>query len=199
VAFLAARRPLRLQKTQRQRPKDLIVDVSHGWQQLDRVRMKRTTKIVVNGQTYDSVEQMPPEVRQQYLLAVRALGDANDNGVPDLLESRVPSGVGAHESIIYEGKKYKSRDELPPEARELLDRLPEPKPGENETQIGIRTTEVLPPQVSISSAWSSDDQPQLFSARAGVSPWLVGALVLAVLVLLFLWLSGIRPGALIGR
>ena len=41
-------------------------------------------KIVFNGLEYDGVEQMPPEIRNQYLRLIGTLGDANGNGVPDV-------------------------------------------------------------------------------------------------------------------
>ena len=43
-------------------------------------------KIVFNGREYDGVEQMPPEIRAQYLQVINALGDADGNGIPDILE-----------------------------------------------------------------------------------------------------------------
>ena len=175
------------------------VDLSAGGQQANRAGMKTTTKIVVNGQTFDSVEQMRPEVREQYLLAVRALGSANEDGVLDVPDNRISSSVQVHESIIYNGKEYNRRDELPPEARDLLDHMPAPKPGDDKTRIEVKTTKVLPPQVSISSSWLNEDGRRFSDAGAGVPSWLVWTLVLALLVLLFLWLSGIRPSSLIGR
>ena len=50
---------------------------------------KSCTRITVNGQTYNSVEEMPSDVRQQYEKAMSALADENRNGIPDVLE-----GVG---------------------------------------------------------------------------------------------------------
>ena len=43
------------------------------------------TKIIVNGQTYDNLDQLPPEVRAKYEQAMSAM-DANRNSVPDFLE-----------------------------------------------------------------------------------------------------------------
>ena len=43
------------------------------------------TKIIVNGQVYDSLEQLPPDVRAKYEQAMGAL-DANKNGIPDFVE-----------------------------------------------------------------------------------------------------------------
>ena len=50
----------------------------------------RTYKsITINGQTYSSVEQMPPDVREQYEKAMSMLADVNRNGIPDVLEGLI--------------------------------------------------------------------------------------------------------------
>lgn len=48
--------------------------------------MMSAAKILVNGQTYDGLDQLPPEIRAQYEQAMRAM-DANRNGLPDFLEN----------------------------------------------------------------------------------------------------------------
>ena len=41
--------------------------------------------IVHDGQVYNSVDQLPPELQQKYQAAMARLGDANRDGVPDVL------------------------------------------------------------------------------------------------------------------
>ena len=43
--------------------------------------------IVIDGITYRSVHEMPPDVRQKYEQAMQNLGDANNNSIPDAFES----------------------------------------------------------------------------------------------------------------
>ena len=159
--------------------------------------MKKITKIVLNGREYDSVEQMPPEVREQYLQALGALRDSDGDGVPDVLQQSGSSNGVVEETFVFNGRKYNSLDELPPEVREMIKHIPKPKPGENETRLEVETTEIFPPQVSVSAHWGSDDdghQPRIEGMRL---PWLlVSLLVAAVLIQLFPWLSGIKPGDL---
>ena len=69
--------------------------------------MKSLTRIVINGKRYDSVDQMPPEVRKQYLEAMGSLGKANPGGLPQLLNQTRSSDVVVTESIVYNGKEYK--------------------------------------------------------------------------------------------
>jgi hypothetical protein len=44
-----------------------------------------TTKILVNGQAFDSLDQLPPELRAKYEQAMSGM-DANRNGIPDFVE-----------------------------------------------------------------------------------------------------------------
>src|SRR6476620_2810800 len=100
-------------------------------------------KIVFNGREYQGLDQMPPEVRQQYLSLIKNFGgDSNNDGVPDLLES--PSLV-AEESIEYNGRIYHSRNELPPDVKALLDQMPPPDPKDIKSKFEVRT-KVLRPQ-----------------------------------------------------
>jgi hypothetical protein len=43
--------------------------------------------IVIDGKTYHSVEEMPADVREKYEQAMRSLGDANNNQIPDVFET----------------------------------------------------------------------------------------------------------------
>jgi hypothetical protein len=52
------------------------------------------TSITVNGQTYRSVEEMPPDVRQTYeQLMSRVRADANQNGIADVFEGKPKDGT----------------------------------------------------------------------------------------------------------
>lgn len=44
------------------------------------------TEITVNGKTYHSVDEMPPDVRAQYERMQSMLVDKNNNGIPDIAE-----------------------------------------------------------------------------------------------------------------
>ena len=92
--------------------------------------------IVIDGKTYHSVEDMPSDIRQKYEQAMRSLGDANNNqipdafeamnifadkdqdGLPDILEN-IPASQATLSSmkIIVDGKEFNSLEALPPEAR----------------------------------------------------------------------------------
>jgi hypothetical protein len=43
-------------------------------------------RIVINGQSYSDLSQLPPDVRQQYERILGGLADRDGNGIPDILE-----------------------------------------------------------------------------------------------------------------
>ena len=92
--------------------------------------------IVIVGKAYHSVEEMPPDIRQEYEAAMRSLGDANDNripdafenmniladqnknGLPDVVENLVAGQTVVNSmKIIVDGKEFNNLEGLPPEAR----------------------------------------------------------------------------------
>lgn len=92
--------------------------------------------IVIDGKTYDSVEEMPPDIRRRYEQAMQSLGDANSNTIPDVLETmnilsdknrngapdiveNIAAGQVALNSmkIVVDGKAYTGVENLPPEVR----------------------------------------------------------------------------------
>jgi hypothetical protein len=76
-------------------------------------------RIVIDGTVYNSVDEMPPDVRQQYEQAMRNF-DKKQTGTPDLLENMNPFGdhnVMSSAKIIVNGQVYDSVDQLPPDVR----------------------------------------------------------------------------------
>ncbi|MBV6452558.1 MAG: hypothetical protein MHPDNHAH_03316 [Anaerolineales bacterium] len=92
--------------------------------------------IVIDGVTYNSVDEMPPEVRRNYEEAMRGFkemnvenftgaaneiknifADKNKDGSPDIFEGNQAVGVAGQMKFIVGGKTYNRLDELPPEAR----------------------------------------------------------------------------------
>ena len=92
-------------------------------------------KIVIDGKTYNSVDEMPDDVRRAYEEAMRAVGsthaktvnplraqnnifaDANNNGTPDIMENSQVIHLSGGMNLVVDGKSYHSVDELPPDAR----------------------------------------------------------------------------------
>jgi hypothetical protein len=70
--------------------------------------------IIINGKAYNSLDDMPSDVRASYEVMQNVLADKNQNGVPDIMEG---AAVMQNATIIYEGKAYASVNDLPPEGR----------------------------------------------------------------------------------
>lgn len=98
--------------------------------------LHETQVIVIDGKTYNDVNEMPLEIRQKYEQAIRSLGDANNNkipdafenlniladkdqnGVPDIVENLVAGQAAVtHMKIVIDGKEFNGIENLPPEAR----------------------------------------------------------------------------------
>ncbi len=92
--------------------------------------------IVVDGKAYSSIEEMPPDIREKYELAMCLLGDAdeefipskfkskkvladqNRDGVPDMLANMVAANaVVDGMKIVFDGREFNRIEDLPPEAR----------------------------------------------------------------------------------
>jgi len=86
-----------------------------------------TTRITINGQEYDSPEQMPPDVRKIYdgALAMGAplLADRDGNGVPDVLEGKggIRFAAQVAKAFLVNGVRYASVDEMPPDVRQAYE------------------------------------------------------------------------------
>ncbi|MCC7164962.1 MAG: hypothetical protein IT331_20865 [Anaerolineae bacterium] len=75
--------------------------------------------LMINGKTYASLEEMPPDVRAQWDAMQNVFADKNQNGLPDIMDNLATAGATMIRSntIVYDGKTYASADDLPPEAR----------------------------------------------------------------------------------
>jgi len=102
----------------------------------------RSTTITVNGQTYKSVEEMPPDVRKIYeSMMARLTEDKDGDGVPNVLQGKVAgvnSVVQKSTRSVVLSKQYNSPDEVPPELRQLIDSA-QAKLG----QPGLRVTSTV--------------------------------------------------------
>jgi hypothetical protein len=78
-----------------------------------------------NGQTYNSLEEMPADQRAAYEQVMAFMKDENNNGIPDLFEGDVVQkmiGLAANTRIVVNGQEMQGLEALPPEAREKFDK-----------------------------------------------------------------------------
>lgn len=67
-----------------------------------------TSKIIFQGKTYDSADQLPPEARAKYDEAMSKLQDNNNNGIPDVLENALKTAPIASTTQINFASPQKS-------------------------------------------------------------------------------------------
>jgi hypothetical protein len=177
--------------------------------------MQIPAKIIFNGREYESMEAMLPEVRAQYQSLMQLVGgDANNNGIPDVLEKGSLCGSKAmvQERIIFNGQEYQSVEQLPPDVRAQVARMHKASPLQGETIVDIKTSTALvedagedqapPPlktQVFKVETHPARGEPKLQTTLPAYGWFLIGAAVLLAAGFCALWLSGIRPADLFSR
>ena len=88
---------------------------------------QRFTRITINGVTYASVEEMPPQVRKQYDQTLgRLMEDRDQNGVPDLFDKAGTNAMTVEQvthqvfdANVQLGPKMQS-SELPPVMHSMM-------------------------------------------------------------------------------
>lgn len=74
--------------------------------------------IVIDGKTYNSVNEMPPDVRAKYDQAMRVLKDREQDGTPDVFNASSSTQVFSNAmKFVVNGHEYNNIEDLPPEAR----------------------------------------------------------------------------------
>lgn len=71
-----------------------------------------SSKIIVNGQVFDSLDQLPPEIRAKYEQALGAM-DANKNGIPDFVEGMLGTSNQTNPVVTSFGTTAHSRPSNP--------------------------------------------------------------------------------------
>jgi hypothetical protein len=94
-------------------------------------------KITFNGQEFESLQSMPEDIRQEYLLLVQQVGDANQNGIPDIAEQG--KGIAVTHRIVVNNQQYNSPAEMPPDVRELYEQAQSMSQGQTRSTF-IKTT-----------------------------------------------------------
>src|SRR5258706_9763534 len=73
--------------------------------------------ILFNGKTYNSIEEMPVDVRSAYQQVADIFVDKNGNGIPDFLEGDMVKNVitAFTSNVNVNGQTYNNMNELPPD------------------------------------------------------------------------------------
>lgn len=80
-----------------------------------------TSKIVVNGREYASVDDMPHDVRQVYERMMKMRADSDGDGVPDIFEGKGANVVTVTKSnVVLDDRRFGGTDRIPAGARHVL-------------------------------------------------------------------------------
>jgi hypothetical protein len=78
--------------------------------------------IIFNGTAYNSLEEMPPEVRQAYEKTQGMFADKDQNGVPDMFENQGAGQAASFNAVQFGGQTFTDPSQMPPEAREAYEK-----------------------------------------------------------------------------
>ena len=157
---------------------------------------------VINGKTYRSLEEMPPDVRAQWDAMQAMFTDKDQNGMPDMMDDMAESGATMMQSstIVYQGKAYARPDDLPPEGRAAYEAGMGKLTDANHdgTPDVMQDASYAAPVVvttQISSNMTRTTVPPPTTSNLGpviVIVIVIGGLILATAILLFLVLNKTR-------
>ncbi len=147
-------------------------------------------KIVIDGKTYNSVDEMPEDVRRNYEEAMRNVGsappnpsnpiqslnnifaDTNNNGMPDIMEQHVMNLPGGT-AFVVNGQTYNKLEDLPPEARaryeQAMDKIDKNKNGIPDFVEGISNLMGKPAQPAIPTSSFPQADTTRHASRAPIS------------------------------
>lgn len=176
--------------------------------------------IVIDGKTYHSIEEMPSDIRQKYEQAMRSLGDANGNQIPDAFETMnifadknkdgVPDVLGNlvagnavvnSMKIVIDGKEFNGLENLPPEQRaryeEAMGKLDANRNGIPDFVEGLTNA---PDQTANIATSFEAEMPRRSSTPLPVSPtitpdtsngWMLALAALFILLLCVVGAAGV--------
>jgi hypothetical protein len=142
-------------------------------------------KIIFDGKTYNSVEEIPALQRQAYEQLSSMLVDKNGNGIPDFLEGDMVSNVitAYSRKFSMDGKVYNNVNELPEDVRDQVKSA-----FEKISELGLASTpaaqsntfQVGPTPQITSQPMGSQEFPSAIQdgGSSKVLPWVLAAVAL---------------------
>lgn len=106
-------------------------------------------EFVINGRTYRSIDQVPPQYRA---LATQMFADADGDGMPDVLESGASTTrAGSSTTFRVDGRTYRSIDDVPEPHRSGMRAAftaPNPEPRRDQPATADGTALARPARMS---------------------------------------------------
>ena len=149
-----------------------------------------TNRIVIDGKAYNSVDEMPENVRRNYEDAMRnfsvpptnaanpaqmlsnIFADTDNNGVPDIMEKHVVNLPGGT-TFVVNGQTFNKLEDLPPEARaryeQAMGKMDKNHNGMPDFIEGIVNLASQPAQPAISTSTFPQADTSRHASRAPMS------------------------------
>lgn len=143
------------------------------------VNVNVNRKYKINGKEYNSIEEMPPDLREAFEKAL-----ASQSGKGSILSQ--------HTKIIFNGIEYKNIEEMPQDVRELYEKVlktaetGEAPPGFTATDNISGSMKVSKTSLSIKNTGTPIKTEPVFSARSLI----IGIALITLIVLLYIVFQG---------
>ena len=137
-------------------------------------------KFIVNGKEYNSVEEMPPELREAYEKAVRSGADVRIEKPQVSVETK----------IVFNGKEYDSLETMPADIRRVYQSVMKSvETGEASPELlsAALGDESTPPRQG-ATFHTSVDRAKPIEPTSSTPRWVIGGLVLLGLVFVLYYL-----------
>ena len=147
------------------------------------VNVKR--KFKVNGKEYNSIEEMPPDIRNAFEKAMALQAGSGQQANPATMQTK----------IIFNGTEYQSIDAMPQDVRQLYEKVLKTAETGN-APANIITTDDISDMLTGHKAYGSTNsgnmgnppkiEPSAFSPRMLI----IGAMLIALIFILYLVFQG---------
>lgn len=174
-------------------------------------------RIVIDGKTYNSPDEMPEEVRRSYEEALpgfdggksliqgaaanlhQVFADRNNDGLPDIFEGGRSINISGGMKFVVDGQAYDNLDQLPPDARakyeQAMSSIDKNRNGTPDFLEGMMNATAH--SVPATSTFTLTADPTRHSSRppqtvsSAIAPDTTNGLTLAVAFLALLFLCGV--------
>jgi hypothetical protein len=144
------------------------------------VNVKR--KFKVNGKEYNSIEEMPPDIRNAFEKAIASQADKGQPASPTTMQTK----------IIFNGIEYQSLDAMPQDVRQLYEKVLKAAETEN-APANIITAGDISDMLTGHKTYGNTNmgkptkiEPSAFSPRILI----IGAMLIALIFILYLVFQG---------
>ena len=137
-------------------------------------------KFKINGKEYNSIEEMPPDIRNAFEKAMASQGDSGQQINPATMQTK----------IIFNGTEYKSIDAMPQDVRQLYEKVLKAAetgtaPANIITASDISGRQAEPKNYGTTSMGNMGKPTKIEPTAISPRTLIIGVLLIALIILLY--------------